>query len=67
MGLLSSVHQLNSAWMMTLALAGLTALYVLALDQGLVLGVVQGAAAFDQNLIHEFLHDGRHLLGMPCH
>ncbi len=31
-------------------------------------GVEQGAAAlFDGAKVHEFLHDGRHLLGFPCH
>ncbi len=28
----------------------------------------QGAyALFDGMLVHEFVHDGRHLLGFPCH
>jgi cobalt transporter subunit CbtB len=48
----------------TLALA---ALYVLGLDQGQLLSLVQGAAAFDQNLIHEAVHDARHAAGFPCH
>ena len=31
-------------------------------------GVEQGATAlFDGAKVHEFLHDGRHLLGFPCH
>jgi Probable cobalt transporter subunit (CbtB) len=31
-------------------------------------GVDQGAASIvPGNLIHEFVHDGRHLLGFPCH
>jgi hypothetical protein len=31
-------------------------------------GVDQGATSVAPgNLIHEFLHDGRHLLGFPCH
>ena len=42
-------------------------LYVLALDQGHLLSVVHGAAAFDQNLIHEAVHDARHAAGFPCH
>ncbi len=48
-------------------LLGLFAFYVIALDQGYLLNLVQGATAFDQNLIHEFLHDGRHAFGFPCH
>lgn len=31
-------------------------------------GVEEGAAAlFDNMYVHEFVHDGRHLLGFPCH
>lgn len=49
------------------ALLGLFMLYVLALDQGYLLSWVQGPAAFDVNLIHEFVHDARHTAGFPCH
>ncbi len=48
-------------------LVGLFAFYVLGLDQGYLLSVVQGTAAFDMNLIHELLHDARHAAGFPCH
>jgi cobalt transporter subunit CbtB len=48
-------------------LLGVSALYVLALDQGLLLSLVQGPTAFDMNLIHEFVHDARHAAGFPCH
>jgi Probable cobalt transporter subunit (CbtB) len=31
-------------------------------------GAEQGAPALIQGrVVHEFLHDGRHLLGFPCH
>jgi hypothetical protein len=31
-------------------------------------GAEQGALSiFSGNLIHEFVHDGRHLLAFPCH
>jgi hypothetical protein len=54
------------------ALVGLLGLalfsfYVLALDQGWLLSLVQGARAFDLNLIHEAVHDARHVAGFPCH
>ena len=53
-------------------LLGLTGLalftfYVLALDQGWLLSLAQGAPAFDLNLIHEAVHDARHVAGFPCH
>ncbi len=43
------------------------AFYVLAFDQGLLLSLVQGNVAFDQNLVHEIVHDARHAAGFPCH
>lgn len=49
-----------------LALALMT-LYVMGMDQGQILSVLQGGVAFDQNLIHEALHDARHTAGLPCH
>jgi hypothetical protein len=54
------------------ALVGLLGLallsfYVLALDQGWLLSLVQGARAFDLNFIHEAVHDARHVAGFPCH
>jgi hypothetical protein len=31
-------------------------------------GAEQGATSMiEGDLIHEFVHDGRHLLGFPCH
>jgi cobalt transporter subunit CbtB len=49
------------------AALGLIALYLVGLDQGHLLSLVQGSLAFDQNLIHEALHDARHAFGFPCH
>ena len=48
-------------------LLGLLAFYILALDQGLLLSLVQGNVAFDKNLVHEVVHDARHAAGFPCH
>jgi hypothetical protein len=41
--------------------------YLLVLDQGHLLSVIQGAVAFDQNFIHELVHDARHVTAVPCH
>jgi len=31
-------------------------------------GIEQGAVSiFNGTYVHEFVHDGRHLLGFPCH
>lgn len=42
--------------------------FFLALAMYFLIGVDQGAVSvFGQSYIHEFVHDGRHLLGFPCH
>jgi hypothetical protein len=52
---------------LVLALVGVVMLYLVGLDQGQLLSVIQGQTAFDQNLIHELVHDARHAAGFPCH
>ena len=55
-------------WVLTgLLMVGVFGLYALALDQGWILSLVQGAPALDMNLIHELIHDTRHAAGFPCH
>lgn len=38
----------------------LALLYLVGMDQG-------ATSVFSGSMIHEFVHDGRHLLGFPCH
>jgi hypothetical protein len=45
----------------------LLALYAVFLDQGQLLSPALGKVAVSANYLHEFAHDGRHLLGAPCH
>lgn len=45
----------------------LLALYAAFLDQGQLLSPLLGKLAATGNYLHEFMHDGRHLLGAPCH
>jgi hypothetical protein len=45
----------------------LVALYAVFLDQGQLLSPVMGKLAASANYLHELAHDGRHLLGAPCH
>jgi hypothetical protein len=47
-------------WMIFGGLLMLLALYFVGAEQGAT-SIVPGMA------IHEFVHDGRHLLGFPCH
>lgn len=51
------------------ALAGVfvAGLFVAGFDQGHLFSLVQGAAAFDAQFLHELTHDMRHAAGMPCH
>ncbi len=47
--------------------AGLLMLFLLTLDQGQTLSLIQGDLAYTQNLIHEAVHDARHTAALPCH
>ena len=48
------------AWAWALALLAVFALYLVAQDNGAVLSQLGDTA-------HEFFHDARHALGVPCH
>jgi hypothetical protein len=47
-------------WAAFVFLAAAVILFFISAEQGLV-SIVGG------NAIHEWVHDGRHLLGFPCH
>lgn len=47
-------------WVLFAGALLLTLLYLVGLDQG-------ATSAFSGRALHEFMHDGRHLLGFPCH
>ncbi|MCW2809784.1 MAG: hypothetical protein JWP61_242 [Friedmanniella sp.] len=47
-------------WLAFAALLLLAGMYFLAAEQGAV-------SVFAGNAVHEWTHDGRHLLGFPCH
>lgn len=47
-------------WIAFVGLLALMVLYFVSSEQG-------AAALFSGSSIHEFLHDGRHLLAFPCH
>lgn len=59
--LLPPVVSLREAWPWALlAIALLLALYLVAADEG-------AASLVPGKLLHELVHDGRHLIGAPCH
>lgn len=45
----------------------LVIVYAVGYDQGMLLSPVLGKLSSANNYAHEFFHDGRHLLGFPCH
>jgi cobalt transporter subunit CbtB len=48
-------------WLTATAFLALLVIYFIGMDQG-------ATSVFGNNTyIHEFVHDGRHLLGFPCH
>jgi hypothetical protein len=49
-----------------LALVALT-LFAVLFDNGALLAPFLGEAAGTNNYLHELFHDGRHVLGTPCH
>lgn len=47
--------------------AAVTAIVVLAALTLYLVGFDQGAISRTGMFMHELMHDGRHLLGLPCH
>ena len=47
-------------WAAFAAVIALLAIYFIGAEQG-------ATSLISGHYIHEFVHDGRHLLGMPCH
>ena len=43
------------------------ALFAVLFDNGTLLAPLLGDASYAANYLHELFHDGRHLLGAPCH
>ena len=42
-------------------------LFAVFVDQGQLLSPALGKVSMTANYLHELAHDGRHLLGAPCH
>jgi hypothetical protein len=54
-------------WSWPIALLLLVLLFVLLSASGDLLVPLLGQAAVAADYVHEFAHDGRHLLAVPCH
>jgi hypothetical protein len=55
------------AWSLAALALLLLALFVLLSASGSLLAPLVGEAAGVTDYLHEFTHDGRHLLAVPCH
>ncbi len=64
---IGAVEQPRNGWLIPLTPVAFGLLYLVSLDQGALLSLVQGSTAFDMNFIHEAVHDARHAAGFPCH
>ncbi len=45
----------------------LLVLFAVLYDNGALVAPLVGESAYAKNYLHEFFHDGRHLLGVPGH
>lgn len=54
-------------WSWPVAVLLLAALFLLLSASGALLTPLLGQAAGVADYLHEFAHDGRHLLAVPCH
>jgi hypothetical protein len=54
-------------WSLLTLVLLLLALLLLLAASGDLLAPLLGSAAGPFDYLHEFAHDGRHLLGVPCH
>jgi len=62
-----SRHSAPPLWSVLALTLLLLALFVLLSASGDLLLPLLGRAAGPFDYLHEFAHDGRHLLGVPCH
>ena len=45
----------------------MTLLLIVALDQGALASLATDRLSGSGGVLHEFFHDARHLMGVPCH
>jgi len=60
-------HTLDDTLSSAALAAAVTAIVVLAALTLYLVGFDQGAISRTGMFMHELMHDGRHLLGLPCH
>ena len=56
-----------SAWAWVGLALAVALFWIVAFENSQLLTLVGAKAAASGNFLHELFHDGRHLLGVPCH
>ncbi|WP_040783644.1 CbtB domain-containing protein [Rhodococcus ruber] len=64
---MATVHAPESTMGSAALAAAITAVVLLAFVTLYLVGFDQGAVSRTGMFMHELMHDGRHLLGLPCH
>ncbi|MGV9949709.1 CbtB domain-containing protein [Rhodococcus aetherivorans] len=64
---MATVHTPESTMDSAALAAAITAVVLLAFVTLYLVGFDQGAISRTGMFMHELMHDGRHLLGLPCH
>ncbi|CDZ87617.1 membrane protein [Rhodococcus ruber Chol-4] len=64
---MATVHTPESTMGSAALAAAITAVVLLAFVTLYLVGFDQGAVSRTGMFMHELMHDGRHLLGLPCH
>jgi hypothetical protein len=58
-----TIARTQSPWVWLALALTLGTLYAVTFDNGAISSKVAGSGMY----LHELFHDGRHLLGVPCH
>ena len=64
---LPSERLMQVVLLLSFTLLGIFSLYLVGFDQGYLLAIFQGHGALTQNMLHELVHDARHVTAFPCH
>jgi hypothetical protein len=64
---LSSEKLIQVILLLSFTVLGVFSLYLVGFDQGYLLAIFQGHDAITQNMLHELVHDARHVAAFPCH
>ena len=64
----ATAKALQGAWLLPALALAFFVLYAVLFDNGALLSPAIGTEASQAaNYLHELFHDGRHVLGTPCH